>query len=306
MKPLTALLLAVLGASCINEAAPRQPAAPAFDGERAFEHVKAVVAIGPRPAGSTGAQQTRAYITKQLAALGITTEEQSFDAKTPLGVVGMTNLRATLPGRGQGRLIIAGHYDTKIFKEFRFVGANDAGSSTGFLIELARALKGRTNPYPIELLFLDGEESVIAWEGTDHTYGSRYYVDAARRAGTLDSIRALILVDMIGDRELQIKREENSTPWLTDVIWTAARRLNRPEFVNQSTPIEDDHLEFLAAGIPAVDVIDLDYPTATAPSPYWHTADDTLDKMSARSLQVVGDVLLAALPDVEKEIAVRR
>ena len=131
--------------------------------------------------------------------------------------------------------------------------------------------------------------------GTDHTYGSRYYVDAARKAGTLAQIRALVLVDMIGDRDLRISRESNSTPWLTDVIWATAKRLKRPEFVDRETAIEDDHLPFLEAGVQAVDLIDLDYPA-------WHTAGDTLDKVSGQSLQVVGDVLLAALPEIEKRL----
>ena len=156
-------------------------------------------------------------------------------------------------------------------------------------------LKNRPNALPIELLFLDGEEAVVEWQGTDHTYGSRYYVDAARKAGTLSQIRALVLVDMIGDRDLRISRESNSTPWLTDVIWATAKRLKRPEFIDRETPIEDDHLPFLEAGVQAVDVIDLDYPA-------WHTAGDTLDKVSGQSLQVVGDVLLAALPEIEKRL----
>ena len=275
-----------------------QPAAaPKFDGPRAFADLKAMVEIGPRPAGSPAIEKTRDYIRKELTAAGLKVEDQAFDAKTPLGVVRMVNLRATLPGttEGRGRIIIGGHYDTKLVKEFRFVGASDAGSSAAFLLELARALKGRANPLPIELLFLDGEEAVVEWQGQDHTYGSRHYVEQLRKSGTVKDVRAFILVDMIGDTDLGIRREQNSTPWLTEAIWAAAKTLKRPEFLNDSTPIEDDHLEFLAAGIPSVDIIDLDY---TA----WHTADDTLDRVSAKSLQIVGDVLLAALPAIEQRL----
>jgi glutaminyl-peptide cyclotransferase len=269
-----------------------QSAAATFDSARAFDHVKQLVAIGPRPAGSPGAQKTRDYIKAQLASLGIAITEQPFEAQTPAGTVKMVNVSGTIPGPGTGRLIIAGHYDTKVFKEFAFVGANDGGSSTAFLIELARVLKDRNNALTIELLFLDGEEAIGEWE-TGNTYGSRHYVlEAAKDAASLKRMKALILVDMIGDRDLVLKRESNSTPWLTDAIWSAARKLNRPEFVAESTPIEDDHLPFLAAGIPAVDIIDLDYP-------HWHQEGDTLDKVSPSSLQVVGDVLLAALPSIE-------
>ena len=295
MRRLGALTCAgLLLCACASAQTPSPQVAPAFDGARAFEHLKNVVAIGPRPAGSTGAQKTREYIKQQLAPLGVTTTEQSFDASTPVGVVRMVNVSAIIPGAGTGRLIVAGHYDTKLFKEFPFVGANDGGSSTAFLIELARVLKGRSNALSIELLFLDGEEAVGEWE-TGNTYGSRHYVEAARAAGALAQIKAMILVDMIADRDLTIKRESQSTPWLTDAIWSAAGKLNRPEFVDESTKIEDDHVPFLAAGVPAVDIIDLDYR-------YWHTEEDTLDKVSAKSLQVVGDVLLAALPAVELRV----
>ncbi len=295
----TAITAAVAFSACLQAG---QAAAPGFDGGRAYEHLRQVVAIGPRPAGSAGALLTRAYVTGQLAALGITTEEQPFDAQTPIGPLKMVNLRATIPGPGRGRLVIAGHYDTKLFREFSFVGANDGGSSTAFLIEFARVLKARANAITMELLFLDGEEAVREWRGTDHTYGSRYYVEAARKAGTLGDIRALILVDMIGDRDLVIKRETHSTRWLTDAIWAAAKRLKRPEFIDASTPIEDDHMEFLAAGVEAVDIIDLEYPNAAAQEIFWHTRHDTLDKVSAGSLEAVGQVLLAALPDIEKRL----
>jgi glutaminyl-peptide cyclotransferase len=205
----------------------------------------------------------------------------------------------TLGGTRADRIVFAGHYDTKLFHDFRFVGANDAGSSTAFLLELARALKGRKNLFTIEFLFLDGEEAFdpVKWEGNDHTYGSRYYVEAAQKAGTLKSLRALILVDMIGNRDLRIKRETNSTAWLTDLIWASAKRLKIGQFTDAASPVEDDHLPFLEAGVQAVDIIDLDN------YPYWHTAEDTLDKCSARSLQAVGDVVLDALPRIEDHLA---
>ncbi len=285
----------LVATACLS-AATQPASAPKFDGGRAYEHLRQMVTLGPRPAGSAALQQTRAYITTELEAIGLTVEKQPFDARTPLGTVKMVNLRATVPGPGARRLVFAGHYDTKLFREFPFVGANDGGSSAAFLIELARVLKARRNAVPIELLFLDGEEAVVEWQlDNDHTYGSRYYVEAARKDGSLGTLGALVLVDMIGDRDLRILRESNSTRALTDIIWNAARKLKRPEFVDQATPIEDDHLEFLKAGVPAVDIIDLDYAG-------WHTREDTLDKVAAGSLQAVGDVVMAALPDLEKRI----
>ncbi len=292
MRRLWSSVFGIIAVACLS-ASSQTGATLKFDGGRAYEHLRQIVSIGPRPAGSAALQQTRAYITRQLASLGLKVEEQPFEARTPLGTVKMVNLRATIPGPGSRRLVFAGHYDTKLFRDFPFVGANDGGSSAAFLIELARVLRARRNAVTIELLFLDGEESVIEWQGDDHTYGSRYYVEAGRRDGTLGRISGLVLVDMIGDRNLDILRESNSTRALTDIIWSAAKKLKRPEFVDRSTPIEDDHLEFLKAGVPAVDIIDLDYPA-------WHTRDDTLDKVAAGSLQAVGDVLIAALPDLER------
>jgi glutaminyl-peptide cyclotransferase len=269
--------------------------APTFDSSRAFEHVRQLVTIGPRPSGSAGAAQTRRYITTQLSALGLTPSEQPFVAQTPLGPVKMANLIARIPGSHADRVILAGHYDTKLFRDFRFIGANDGGSSAAILLELARVLKSRKNPFTIELLFFDGEESVIEWTGTDHTYGSRHYVAASQRDGSLRSVRALILFDMIGDRQLTIKRETFSTEWLTDLIWASARRLGQRAFLSEDFAVEDDHRPFLDAGVPAVDIIDLDYAA-------WHTKDDTLDQVSARSLQTVGDVFLGALPQIEARL----
>ena len=275
------------------------PAAPKFDSNRAWEHLRQLVAIGPRPAGSPALDQARKYLKDQLAAIGVKVTEQAWDDRTPLGKVRMTNLIATIPGANKDRLVLAGHYDTKLFRQFRFVGANDGGSSAAFLLEMARALKARRNPLTIELLFLDGEEAVVEWRGDDHTYGSRHYVEMAKRDGTLAGLKALVLIDMIGDRDLEIRRDTNSTPWLTDLVWDAAARAKLQHvFVATPTTIEDDHLPFVQAGVPAVDLIDLDYPP-------WHTAQDTLDAVSARSLQVVGDVLLAALPHIEARLAKR-
>jgi hypothetical protein len=281
-----------------------QSASPRFDADRAFADLKAMVDIGPRPSGSPAIDKTRDYIRKELVAAGLTPVDQAFDASTPSGVVHMVNIRATLPGQvaGKGRIVIGGHYDTKPFKNIRFVGASDAASSAAFLLELARALKGRQNALPIELLFLDGEEAVCKnWDdcgkpgNADHTYGSRYYAQQAKKAGTTKDVRAFILVDMIADANLDIRRESNSTPWLNDVIFSTAKKLNRREFVDDPWPIEDDHLEFLEVGIESVDLIDLDYPA-------WHTADDDLQHVSAKSLQAVGDVVVAALPLIETRL----
>jgi Zn-dependent M28 family amino/carboxypeptidase len=279
-----------------------------FDSGRAFDHVRQLVTLGPRPPGTAAAAQARRYIKSQLEAAGLQATEQPFTASTPLGPIQMANVSAVIPGKRTDRILFGGHYDTKLFRRFRFVGANDGGSSTAVLLELARVLKHRRNEFTIEIVFFDGEEALVDWSGTDHTYGSRTYVESARKAGTLKTLRAMILVDMVGERDLTIRRESQSTPWLTDLIWAAAHRLGyQSQFLQDARPVEDDHVPFLRAGVPAVDLID-DEPSYGRGSPEpdsdasWHTSADTIDVIAARSLQIVGDVLLTALPKIEARL----
>jgi hypothetical protein len=296
------VVLATSAAALATVKAGSSQTAAGFDAARAWEHLKQLVAIGPRFAGSEGIAKTRAYIRREIVALGLTVAEQAFTVNTPQGPVAMVNLIVRLPGTRPEKILFTGHYDTKFLKDQVFVGANDAGSSAAFLIELARALKDRPRQFTHEIVWFDGEEAFCReWSecGTpaapDNTYGSRHYVRAAREAGTLSSIRAMILVDMIADRDLVFKREAHSAAWLKDIIWNAARRLGYGAvFSPVETPIEDDHIPFVQAGVPAVDIIDLEYPP-------WHNerGQDTLEAIDPRGLQIVGDVLLAAVPEIE-------
>lgn len=298
MKKIVPTIVAVCAVVTMALAAA-QPAA--FDSSRAYEHLRRIVGFGVRPAGSAALEATRGYFRQQLQAIGLQAQDQTFDARTPAGTVRMTNVIANIPGARPDRIVFAGHYDTKIFHQFTFVGANDGGSSAAFLLELARVLKARKNPLTMEILFLDGEEAVREeWGDNDHTYGSRHYVEAAKQAGTLKQIKALVLVDMIGGRDLMLDRESNSTPWLTDALWKSAKKLGvQQHFGNSPAPIEDDHMPFLEAGVQAVDIIDLNH---YAEAGWWHTREDTLDKTSAQSLQIVGDVLMDALPGIEARL----
>ncbi len=301
------MVLACLLLACSADANDPAPAAAIqttsvkFDSSRAYEDLRQQVGFGPRPAGSAALAQCRQYILAQLKAAGIAAREQAFDVETPIGRVRMVNIIGTIPGRRQDRIALATHYDTKLFREFRFVGASDGASSTAGVLELGRVLKARQNDYTIELLFFDGEEAVVDWyKNNDNTYGSRHYVQAAQKQGTLAGLKALVLLDMIGDRDLTIRRDTNSTRWLTDIVWASAAKLgHRSSFLQEDTTIDDDHMPFVRAGVPSIDVIDLEYPA-------WHTAQDTLDAVSARSLQVVGEVVLDALPQIEKRLASAR
>jgi glutaminyl-peptide cyclotransferase len=291
------VVLAAFGAALMMPLGACAQTALKFDGARAWTDLQRQVGFGPRPSGTPALAKTRQYILDQLKAAGIRSQEQPFMATTPAGPVAMVNVIGTIPGRRPERIVLASHYDTKR-APFRFVGANDGASSTAALLELGRSLAKSQPTFTIDLLFFDGEEAVNwDWAGTDNTYGSRHYVQTAQKAGTLGSIKALVLLDMIGDRDLQIVREGYSTPWLVDIIWSAAARLGkRGNFSNEVLAVEDDHLNFVRAGVPSVDVIDMDNPT-------WHTAQDDLEHVSRESLQTVGDVILAALPAIEERLA---
>jgi len=276
---------------------------PTFDSARAWDHLRKQVALGPRPSGSAALDECRKYILAQLKASGIDATQQVFMANTPLGEMMMANIIGTIPGRRSERIVLTSHYDTKRAPNFRFVGASDGASSTAALLELGRVLKGRQNEFTIELLFVDGEEAVNwDWRGLDNTYGSRYYVAAAEKAKTIGSLKAMILLDMVGAKNLLVKRDANSTPWLVDIVWDAAGRLGyRSAFSNELGAVEDDHIAFLRAGVPSVDIIDLDHYAQ-----YWHTPQDDLNHVDARSLQIVGDVVVAAIPEIEKRLTAPR
>jgi Zn-dependent M28 family amino/carboxypeptidase len=279
-------------------AAGAQPTAPArVDGAAALRHVERLVALGPRPSGSAAIDRAREYIVAELKRSGIESRVRRFDAATPHGRIGMANIVAVLPGRRADVIMLGGHYDTKWFKAFRFVGANDGGSSAALLLELAKALHAASRDFTYWVVWFDGEEARVRWTPEDSLYGSRQLAGELRREGRLP--RAVIVVDMIGDRHLGILRETLSTAWLTDLLRESAARLGHGRhFLAGEQQVEDDHVPFLRLGVPAAVLIDFDFPP-------WHTPGDTLDTVSAASLAIVGDVVLGALPAIERRLARR-
>lgn len=276
--------------------APAAETTGGFDGARAYKYVAEQVAIGPHPAGSEGIRRAQQYIIGQLKSVGCPVEQQDFHASwTPVGDVAMENILVKIPSANPNIILYGSHYDTKRIPNF--VGADDAGSSTGVLLELARLLCARKNAETIWLAFFDGEEDFnFNWTDTDNTFGSRELAASMALSGELPRVKAMILLDMVGPANPVYKRETNSTPWLTDLIWSTAARLGYGSvFVNDRAEIEDDHLSFLKRGIPSVDIIDLDVP-------YWHTDQDTLDKVDPRTLAITGHVLIASLPELENRI----
>ncbi|MGA3166578.1 MAG: M28 family peptidase [Terriglobia bacterium] len=275
----------------------------AFNGARAFEDLKRLVAFGPRPAGSPALAESRRWIIQQLKQAGAQVEEDSFTASTPIGNLPMTNLIAKFPGAQSKVVIVAGHYDTKLEEGFRFVGANDGGSSAALLLELARVLGGRKNALTVWLVFFDGEEAVQEWTATDSLYGSRHLVQKLASSGDLARLQAMVLVDMIGDADLNIHREYGSTSWLMDTVFSVARRLGYAKyFPDTPMAVEDDHIPFVNAGVAAADLIDLDYGPQNS---YWHSDKDTPDHCSPLSLTIVGRVVLGTLAEVEKSAHVK-
>jgi Zn-dependent M28 family amino/carboxypeptidase len=298
-RPQRRPLALILGWACLTLASlARAAEPPGFSGARAFEDLKHLVSFGPRPSGSPALIQTRQWLIQELRGTGAQVEEDSFVANTPIGPIPMNNLIAKFRGSRRETVIVAGHYDTKRFGEFRFLGANDGGSSAALLVELARVLGGRQNALNYWLVFFDGEEAVRDWSATDSLYGSRHLVEKLSASGELSRIQALILVDMIGDAQLRIPRESSSTPWLTGLIFDVAQRLGYGRyFVNNQNAVDDDHMPFINAGVSAVDLIDFDYGPNNS---YWHSARDTLDHCSPQSLTIVGRVVTATLIELEK------
>jgi glutaminyl-peptide cyclotransferase len=267
-----------------------------FSGERAFNDLRQLVQFGPRPAGSENLERTRAYIEHQLSSAGVEIRDDPFLATTPVGDIPMTNVIGVIHGENPTVVILAGHYDTATINGVRFVGANDGGSSAAFLLEMARVLSNRKNTLTYWVVFFDGEEALKQWSASDSLYGSRHLAEKLSREGKLRQISALILLDMVAARHLSILRESNSTPWLSELVFKTACTLDyQKSFSGGTFPVEDDHLPFLAKGIPSVDIIDL-----TPFGSYHHTAQDSIDKCDPESLAVVGRVVLATLAELER------
>ncbi len=263
-----------------------------FDGERALGHAKALTALGPRPPGSDALEKARQYIESQLKSFGLEPQRDAFEAMTPdpaLPRVTLVNLWADIPGPGDRIVIVGGHYDTKLMKGMTFVGANDGGSSAAILLELGRVFARTRPPFTVRLAFFDGEEAIAAWSSSDGLYGSKRMAARLRASGEAKKISAAIVVDMVGDRLLRIPRERLSTPWLVDHVWRTGQRLGYgTAFVDHEQAVEDDHTPFGQIGIPAADLIDFEYGPVPGSNAYWHTAEDTIDKLSSRSLEIVG------------------
>ncbi len=277
--------------------APARPTAPLtqrapkplVDGTRAMQHVREIIALGPRFLGSPGHAKVETYLRAHLK--GDDVVEDTFTVDSPEGKFPGRNFIARFPGKKDGIIVIASHYDTNYpLRKTSFIGANDGGSTSALLLEFAQHLRGQKREgYSVWLVWTDAEEAVQHWTDTDSVYGSRHLAETWEKDGTLNRVKAFLLADMIGDADLDILRDANSTPWLEDLLLEAATRLGyQSHFFAQTGGISDDHLPFAKRGVPVADVVDLDYGYNNV---FHHTTQDTLDKLSPRSIEIAGDVI---------------
>jgi Zn-dependent M28 family amino/carboxypeptidase len=285
-----------------NAPPPDNAPLPHIDAKRSFEYTREVTAFGTRYMGSENHKKLERYIIDHLKADRLNADEivdDAFTADTVEGKFPVRNIIAKFPGTKDGIIVILGHYDTVYpLRNSGFVGANDGGSSTAILLEFANQLRGgvsgkKRDGYSVWLVWTDGEEAVKTWTATDSLYGTRHLAEKWEKDGTLKRIKALMVMDMIGDADLNIDRDSNSTPWLLDLIYAAAEREGyQSHFYAREGPLEDDHLPFVKRGVPSADVIDLDYGYNNV---FHHTAQDTMDKLSPKSLQIVGDTIMETI-----------
>ena len=265
-----------------------------IDAARAMQYTKDIVAFGPRWDGSPAIDKVRAYIKNKLKNDQV--EEDSFVAETSIGKIPMRNIVAKFPGAKDGIIVIASHYETNYWlKNTKFVGANDGACTSALLLAIADQLRGKKlEGYSVWLSFLDGEESMTKdWHTDDALWGSRHLAQKWQADGTSKKIKAFLLADMIGDADLNITRAANGTPWVEDLVLQAATRLGYQSFFFADTiEIDDDHLPFIRIGVPVADIIDINYGYNNS---FHHTTEDTVDKLSVKSLQISGDVILETI-----------
>jgi glutaminyl-peptide cyclotransferase len=275
---------------------------PAFDADRAMQYVKDIVKFGPRPLGSANHKKVEEYIKSHLN--GDQVEDDQFTADTNLGKFPVHNIVAKFPGTRDGIIIFASHYDTNYpLRNTSYVGANDGASSSALLLEIANQLRGKQRDgYSVWLVWDDAEEAMKPDTEvdfmSDSLYGITHLAEKWQTDGTLKKVKAFMLADMIGDADLNIDRESNSAPWLQNVIYEAATRLGyQSHFFARTLPMDDDHIPFVKRGVPSIDLIDFTYGYNNV---FWHTSEDTVDKLSPQSLKIVGMVMLESVRLMDK------
>jgi glutaminyl-peptide cyclotransferase len=265
-----------------------------FDGKRAYSLVAKQVGFGPHPSGSPAIAKVQDFLQSELKSYGCTVDTDSFSADTPVGRLAMKNIVAKIPGEKPGIILLGTHYDTLLTVP-NFVGADDGGSSTALMLELARLLCPKRGKYAVWIAFFDGEEAMQHWSNTDSRYGSRQMAAKLAMSGDLKKVKAFLLADIVGGGKAQFLRETSSTPDLINLVWKTAHDLGYTAlFRDTTTEAQDDHDSFLSRGVPSVDVIG-DFVN----NGYWHTPQDNMDVISAKTLAVVGHVFLESVKELQ-------
>lgn len=298
-----AVTLALTGCSRNSEPAAAEPVPTqvlftAANGTNALRMVEGLVAkCTPRDAGTPGAEKAALWIKEQLAESGVAASLDRFEDATPRGRREFRNVLAEIPGSGDQWIILLSHFDTMSGIGEGFEGANDSGSSTGLLLEIARVLSARKDhgvKHNILFGFTDGEECMITYMEGDGFHGSKHLARKIKDEGR--RVKAVICVDMIGDRDLKINVPRNGTAALRLLALEAAAAVGARDKIGlYDNSIYDDHQAFLNLGFPAVNLIDFSYGSAAGLNDYWHTRHDTLDKLSAESLLITGRIVMEML-----------
>jgi Zn-dependent M28 family amino/carboxypeptidase len=272
-----------------------------FQADRAYQDLEKILAYGPRKIASEAARKTRDYLEAELDAIGIKVQKHTFTANTPIGNVEMHNLIAKISGTEPGVILLGNHYDTKLYPGDNFLGANDGGATTAWMLEFARTVGPTREGRSLWLTWFDGEEAIKRWSATDGIYGSRQFVQYLKETNELQNIHTMINVDMIGDCHLSILKDRGAPEWLNATVWTIATKLGyKSHFSDFSQSVQDDHIPFRKANIPALEIIDFSYGGSKADHrKNWHTPNDTIERVCPESLQVVADVIYHAIPAVE-------
>lgn len=266
--------------------------------DAAYQHTQAIVDIGPRTVGSTNLEKVRTYMRGQVAKHGLVMQEQAFDGQTPQGVIPMRNLFVQIPGRSSERILLVAHYDSKIFKQFEFLGANDAASSVGLLMALIPWIQKMDLRHTVEIVWVDGEEAVVSWTPSDSLYGSRYF---AQNLEQIDNIDAVMVVDMISDHNLKLIRNRNMDPTLMSHYQNVLEEMDQSSLLEtRMSFVSDDHEPFVQKGIPTLHLMDFSYTGKTIDDVVWHTQFDTMDEISKTSLQTMAEILMRLMVKIDQ------
>lgn len=290
----TVVYVAVAFALTIGARCTSNDSKVAAIGETAMEWTAKIVGFGPRPSGSEAIKNVRSWINQQVKDLSFQVQESSFMADTPNGPLEMVNLSYVIPGRkSDKKVILLAHYDSKLFSEFSFVGANDAASAVALLLALSTPIKKMELAFDVEIVFVDGEEAIVSWSSTDSLYGSKYYV---ANISNPSLIRAAMIIDMIGDKDLKFIRSGHSDASLVTMMEKSLKAAGKEALLDKGVSfVEDDHIPFVNIGIPVLHLMDFTFGGPDTPGTYWHTPEDTLDKISSKSLATTAQVILGVL-----------